>query len=235
MAATPLGPQNYYLGKGVMGVITNAPLINRWQATTAYALGDQVLNFNPSPTGAEFPYSVYVCSTAGTSASSGGPTGTTTAIADGVTLKWDYVPFVGIGNTSGFSTKMTDTREDHQTSQSGAVNTDMTFLTKRKGEMELTIEEYTIENLALANFGTIGGTSPHRFVTFGGALPANVALQFVGTGAYGKHFQVIIPRFQLIPDKIEWISEKQAKMSLKGDVYGVPNDSFTLYYGAEIA
>jgi hypothetical protein len=46
---------------------------------------------------------------------------------------------------------------------------------------------------------------------------------------------VIVPRFQVLPDKIDWISAQQAKMSLKADAYGVPNDAFNMYYGAEIA
>lgn len=53
-----------------------------WTATTAYLVGAQVANGT----------NAYVCTTAGTSAGSGGPTGTTTHIHDGAgTLYWDYV------------------------------------------------------------------------------------------------------------------------------------------------
>jgi hypothetical protein len=236
MTATPLGPQNYFLGKGVVGVLLTAPLISKWKPSTAYTVGDQVLNTDATAVAPALPMNIYVCTTAGNSGSTTGPIGSGTGIADGAgTAVWSSLAFSGIGNCPGLNTGMADTREDHQTSQLGSVATDMTFLTKRKGNLEFTLEEYTIENLALANFGTITGTSPNRFVGFGGALPTNIALQHVGTNAYGKHFQVIVPRFQIIPDKIEWISEKQAKMSLKGDMYGVPNDNFQLYYGAEIA
>lgn len=51
-----------------------------WTASTAYELGDIVSNDSGK---------LYTCSTAGTSAGSGGPTGTSTAITDG-TAKWDY-------------------------------------------------------------------------------------------------------------------------------------------------
>jgi hypothetical protein len=236
MTATPLGPQNYYLGKGVVGVITTAPLIQYWVTATAYAIGDQVITFDATAVAPALPLNVYVCTTAGTSGATGGPKGSGTGISDGAgTAIWSSIAFAGVGNVSALSTKLTDTREDHQTSQTGATNTDITFLTKRKGELEFTLEEYTIENLALMAFGTISGTSPARLVKFGGALPANLAVQFVGAGAYGKHFQLIIPRFQLLPDKIDWISAQQAKMSLKADTFGVPNDNFNMYYGAEIA
>lgn len=51
-----------------------------WTASTAYALDDHVNNGG----------NVYVCTTAGTSAGSGGPTGTGSGITDG-TAVWSYV------------------------------------------------------------------------------------------------------------------------------------------------
>ena len=54
-----------------------------WQASTAYVIGDHVTN----DTG---PVKIYICTTAGTSAGSGGPTGTGSGIVDG-TVVWDYV------------------------------------------------------------------------------------------------------------------------------------------------
>ena len=51
-----------------------------WVASTAYIVGQKVKNNS----------NVYECSTAGTSAGSGGPSGTSTAITDG-NAKWDYV------------------------------------------------------------------------------------------------------------------------------------------------
>ena len=53
-----------------------------WAATTAYSVGDYVENDTPDR--------IYICTTAGTSAGSGGPTGTGTAIADN-TAVWRYV------------------------------------------------------------------------------------------------------------------------------------------------
>ena len=61
---------------------TSAPTLtfgNAWQASTAYAIGDQVVNGGQ----------IYTCDTAGTSASSGGPSGTSNDIVDG-TARWDH-------------------------------------------------------------------------------------------------------------------------------------------------
>lgn len=60
-------------------------LSQAWAASTAYALTQQV----------SLGGRVYKCVTAGTSAGSGGPTGTGTGITDG-TAVWDYVGVVDI-------------------------------------------------------------------------------------------------------------------------------------------
>jgi len=63
---------------GVAGTITfDAP---NWAASTAYVVGDKVKNDSGK---------IYTCDTAGTSAGSGGPTGTGSDIADN-NARWDY-------------------------------------------------------------------------------------------------------------------------------------------------
>jgi len=53
-----------------------------WQPSHAYSVGDKVINDGTR---------IYQCVTAGTSAASGGPTGTGVGITDG-TCVWDFVP-----------------------------------------------------------------------------------------------------------------------------------------------
>lgn len=72
-------------GTGVRFVTTaNGTIVavSAWASTTAYSLGDFVRNGGTQR--------VYVCTTAGTSAGSGGPTTTASAITDG-TVVWRYV------------------------------------------------------------------------------------------------------------------------------------------------
>lgn len=71
----------YELSAGVktLRVVPFPAPADAWEASTAYIVGDYV--YNGSYT--------YVCDTAGTSAGSGGPTGTSTNITDG-TARWDY-------------------------------------------------------------------------------------------------------------------------------------------------
>ena len=61
-------------------IVDAVPFAPAWTPSTAYSLNDVVNNDG----------NMYVCTTAGTSAGSGGPTGTGTGIADG-TAVWDFV------------------------------------------------------------------------------------------------------------------------------------------------
>lgn len=65
-----------------------------WQPSTAYVVGDIVVNDSGK---------IYTCDTAGTSASSGGPTGTSTNITDGTT-RWDYTSAISLLTTGIYTT-----------------------------------------------------------------------------------------------------------------------------------
>ncbi len=67
-----------------------------WAASTAYVVSARVVNGG----------NVYVCATAGTSASSGGPTGTTSPITDG-TVTWTYLGAAG-GTVVDVDAKLAD-------------------------------------------------------------------------------------------------------------------------------
>ena len=71
-------------GQFIESGFTTTPTVatdTNWAANTAYTVGDVVVNDSDK---------VYTCDTAGTSAGSGGPTGTGANITDG-TARWDYL------------------------------------------------------------------------------------------------------------------------------------------------
>lgn len=70
--------------------LSGANLGTAWQPSHTYAVGTQVVN------GGNF----YTCTTAGTSAASGGPTGTGTGISDG-TAVWSYLTTLPTADSSG--------------------------------------------------------------------------------------------------------------------------------------
>ena len=82
-----------------------------WEATKAYSVDEEVTNDSGK---------IYVCDTAGTSAGSGGPTGTGANITDG-TARWDYV-----GTASARETSI----KTYLTSASSPINSeDLQFVT----------------------------------------------------------------------------------------------------------
>jgi hypothetical protein len=230
-----VGPQNYMIGKGVVSALTGYSLINMWQPLTTYAIGDAVINFDPAAVAPVLPIKVYHCTTGGASASSGGPTGTTSSITDG-TVTWAYVAPSDVGNVEDFQVNLKPEIEDHYTSRTGAVVEDFSAMTKLGGGFSVKMTEFTMENLALVNYGVITGTAPNRLAKMGNQGRKNMLWQFVGAGTYGNHYQVILPRAQINPpDNVGYISEKIATFDCKGNIYAMPSDNYAFYYVAEIA
>ena len=92
-----IGTQN----GGIFGCHFENPwFLNDWTASTAYSVGDMVQNDSNG--------NCYECVTAGTSAGSGGPTGTGSGIADG-TAVWDYI---SVRPTVWMNNKMTVRNSD---------------------------------------------------------------------------------------------------------------------------
>lgn len=79
--------------------LTSAIDPTAWAITTAYTVGEHVTN----DTG---PVKIYICTTAGTSAGAGGPTGTGSGIVDG-TAVWSYVGAKSAITATDGTTKVT--------------------------------------------------------------------------------------------------------------------------------
>ena len=115
-AYAPFSPERYsvvikggtcdghVLVAGAQGSVNDADLswVPAWAPTTAYAAGAP---FSPGDIVTNDSGKFYTCITAGTSAGSGGPTGTGADITDG-TAHWQYTRGAGTGG-------MTDTALDH--------------------------------------------------------------------------------------------------------------------------
>jgi uncharacterized phage protein gp47/JayE len=135
----PLGRQARVSAGGIFETDVNVTIntATAWAATTAYSVGDLVRNDSPD--------NIYVCITAGTSAGSGGPTGTGTAIVDG-TVTWRYV---GLG--AGYNTvAATATETGVVAAQAYQITEIVTAVSGWKG----------VNNLADATTGTAEETDP---------------------------------------------------------------------------
>lgn len=94
-AATGINKDQGFLTTDVGRLVRIGQRVTPWNGGAAYAVGDIV--------GGQGVSRVYQCISAGTSASAGGPTGTTDAIADG-SVTWKYIGEGGIWWTYGLIT-----------------------------------------------------------------------------------------------------------------------------------
>lgn len=95
----PIGRQARVPAGGIFETLAAATITTAtaWAPTTAYSLGDIVQNDSPE--------NIYLCTVAGTSAGSGGPTGEGTAIVDG-TVTWRF-----LGDGEGYATVAAEATE----------------------------------------------------------------------------------------------------------------------------
>ena len=117
--------------------ITQIVTYPAWEASTKYKVGDRVLNDSAK---------VYVCDTAGTSAGSGGPTGTGANITDGTT-RWDHDASL-TSNYSSNRVRVWDLQDgtEKTVNFTGGASTNFNYLTKSGTQPygKLTLNDYTI-------------------------------------------------------------------------------------------
>ncbi|MFJ1251911.1 major capsid protein P2 [Cupriavidus sp. CuC1] len=130
-----------------------------WAGSTAYALNAYAVNGG----------NLYQVTTAGTSASSGGPTGTGAAITDG-TVTWKYVS--AAGSISGIEVR-----------NNGVIITevtpaDLSLIHARYGKVEqngMTVLDYFLQGLRAKLLNTVAGKNTYlKLTTTGGPVNLNV-------------------------------------------------------------
>jgi hypothetical protein len=229
-----VGPQNYYIGTGVVSALQGYPNVTFWEPSTTYAVGDAVINFTASPSTGVEPLNVYTCTTAGLSGTTTGPQGVGTGLADGAgAAVWSSVALHDVGNVSNFDIQLEVKTIEHNSNRLGVAVLDDVTETQRRAKFSATLEEVTPENLALTSLGTVSGTAPHRLVKMGAAGRANMIWQFVGANTKGKQYQVLVARAAINPPKdMKWIGDKYMQFDCSADVFVMNDGAF--YYVAEL-
>lgn len=118
----------------------------------------------------------------------------------------------------------------HFSSRSGVKTKDRTVTTEKSGKVNLTLEEWTFENLRLALLGgnaeTNSSDSTKSFELFG-ADQVEGTLRFQGTNDVGPRFEIIVNNVTFIPGKaVNPISEGWGVLELVGDILADENGSF---------
>jgi hypothetical protein len=211
------------MSRGVVYVYDDAAAtaVDGWMPDVDYVVGDCVYNWEPGAT-ANLPLQVYKCITLGTSASSGGPTGVGADITDG-TAHWQRLAPRALGVVSKMTLGMESTEKKHYDWSAPTAQLDASAEDRRDGSIELTLDEFSLENIALAGIGTLITDTGDSYVEVGNAGRVNKCFMFMGRNATGPKFQVLVPRASLLPmNKRELISEEFNTLACKGAVYASP-------------
>ena len=135
-----------------------------------------------------------------------------------------------LGNATIFEFAPNITKLDHFSSRTGVKTKDRSVVTEKSGTINLTLEEWTIENLQLALLGdqpeAISSGNNKVFNIFA-SNQISGALRFVGTNDVGPRFQWDLNDVSFVPGKsVNPISEAWGALELVGDVLADTNGVF---------
>jgi hypothetical protein len=133
--------------------------------------------------------------------------------------------FRDLGNVPAFEFTPTAEVLDHFSSRTGVKSKDRSVVVSLEGELKITMEEFTVENLALALMGNIDEDSSDRPVIDilqNSSITGEV--KFVGTNSVGQQFTWLFHNVSFIPSStVSPLSDEWGQFEVTGQV--LVNDS----------
>lgn len=130
--------------------------------------------------------------------------------------------FRDLGNVTVFEFAPEVTILDHYSSRTGVKTKDRSVVTEKSAKVNVTAEEWTLENVQLAfmggNIETISSAENGVFNIFESNQIDGV-LKFVGTNDIGPRYEIILNNVSFVPGKsVNPISEGWGAIELSGNV-----------------
>lgn len=126
--------------------------------------------------------------------------------------------YIDLGNAPKFEFESNVTKLDHFSSREGTKLKDLSVITDRSATLNITLDEFSVENMAIA----LGGDTSGSDIVIGGVSEFKGAIRFVGTNDVGPRWQWDFPSVSLTPNgAIGLISDEWAQIELTGDVLAV--------------
>lgn len=123
--------------------------------------------------------------------------------------------FIQLGNAPTFEYETSVTKLDHFSSMEGTKLKDMSVITERTATLNITLDEFSVENMAIA----LGGDTSGDEILIGAVSEFRGAIRFIGTNETGPRWQWDFPSVSLTPNgAIGLISDEWAQIQLTGDV-----------------
>lgn len=138
--------------------------------------------------------------------------------------------FRDLGNAPVFEVAPEVTKLDHFSSRSGVKTKDRSVVTEKSGKVNITLEEWSFENLRLALMGGASESNSSdgtRSFELFGADQVDGVLKFTGTNDVGPKFEIIVNNVSFVPGKsVNPISEGWGVLELVGEILADENGSF---------
>lgn len=207
---------NYTIGKGVVYIRKMDKAPAAWAATTAFAAGDYYYTTAGK---------LYKVATGGTSGSTA-PTGTTSSTTDG-SITSAYQDWVDIGNCPAFEFQPEVTKLEHFSSRSGIRTRDLTVITEKKGTLNITMDEWSTTNIALAVLGTTTGTAGSSVTEIFASTSVLAQVKLTMANDVGKKYEWYFKNVSFTPNNaIALIGDTWGELQISGDVSADASGSF---------
>lgn len=123
--------------------------------------------------------------------------------------------WIDIGNAPEFELTPKITKLDHFSSRLGVKTKDKSVVLQKEATLKVTLEEWTLENLAIALLGTITTGTLSIFEV----SSVDVQVKLVGANDVGNQFTVILPNVSFIPSQgLKFIGDTWGQIELEGEV-----------------
>ncbi len=136
--------------------------------------------------------------------------------------------FRDVGNVPAFEFTPTAETLDHFSSRTGVKSKDRTVVVQMEGELKITMEEWTVQNLAIALMGVVDVDSSDRPVIDILQLSSITGeVKFVGTNSVGQQFTWLFNNVSFTPSStVNPISDEWGSFEVTGQVLVDGNGKF---------
>lgn len=132
------------------------------------------------------------------------------------------VTFTDIGNCPTFEFTPEVTKLDHFSSREGVKTKDLSVVLEKKGTLKIVLEEFSVENIALAILGTTTGAPGSSVTEIFATAQVTAEVKFTATQDIGPKYEWHFLGVDFIPGKtISLISDTWGTLELSGEVKAV--------------
>lgn len=125
-----------------------------------------------------------------------------------------------LGNVPVFEFTPEIEKLEHFSAQEGVKSRDRTVIVSKKGSLKIEMDEFVVDNLAMAMLGDIStNTDGRSVIDIFSQNAISGTIRFTGTNEVGPRYEIVLPLVDFIPgESVSFIGEEFGSISINGDV-----------------